>query len=907
MQFTSAVRSLRVIAVLKRWARVGPRRSWFLALSVTLLPVRAAATCDPAMCVGNAVACSITGTHVIDDGCTLAFGSRNVTVAGSGVLQSASPGASFRIRAHDLVVQGVLRAPGTGSIHPSIDITLTGSFRTESVGNSPGTIDVKETDPTGPGWLRIVADGDATVAGKDITADGGPSLDGGIVEIGATSIRVSGTVHANAASSGEGSGGQIDLDATEGDLTIQGAVAANGAGNDSPAGAILLASAAGAITITASVSVNGSGGGDGGEVDVSADTNATISGVIAASGAGAEASGGVIDVFGAAVDLRGSLAANAGNGGSGGTVSVVAKAGALVDAAGSAVSAISSGGGTGGSISLEASQDVTVNGNVLASASGTAAAGGDVTVTASPIGTVTIGGTVDVSVSSNRGDADGTIDVSEACTVRISGALRARNASLTGGTNTITYRGTLDVSGGTLLADGTDGGNVVGCRCVLAPDGTCELPLRCVSPPIVTGATITPTLHIMPVVLGDCRCGNGVIDTGEQCDDGNFVDRDCCSRRCSLDPSGTTCSDDGNSCTDDVCDGSGTCEHLVRPDGSPCNDENQCTDGDICTAGVCTAPVRVCNDCCVPRPQPGCEVPACASCVCSFNPSCCESSWNDLCVLFAQAACTDVCPCSPTPTATATPTPSATASPSATATPIPTVTRTATPSPTATATTTPSRTITPTATRTMTPPATPTATRTPTPVQTDVPSPTPTSIEPGCGDAPQPGCRTPALSGRALVQLRDRSPDSGDLAVWKWIGGTATLKSDFGDPLGATDYRLCVYDASTASRLVLAAQAPSGGTCAGKPCWADTSYGFRYTDKELTPNGVAMIKLVAGGDGKAKIIFKAKGAALAVPSPLAIVPPVTVQLQNSDGGCWAATYSAPPTRNDPGQFKDRAD
>jgi len=32
-----------------------------------------------------------------------------------------------------------------------------------------------------------------------------------------------------------------------------------------------------------------------------------------------------------------------------------------------------------------------------------------------------------------------------------------------------------------------------------------------------------------------------------------------------------------------------------------------------------------------------------------------------------------------------------------------------------------------------------------------------------------------------------------------------------------------------------------------------------------------------------------------------------VQLKNSEGVCWAASYSAPATKNDATQFKDKSD
>ena len=81
------------------------------------------------------------------------------------------------------------------------------------------------------------------------------------------------------------------------------------------------------------------------------------------------------------------------------------------------------------------------------------------------------------------------------------------------------------------------------------------------------------------------KCSNGVIDPGENCDDGNHFDGDCCSARCVLDPAGTACTSDGNVCTDDVCNATGTCTHVANT--SPCDDSNPCTVGDVCAGGAC--------------------------------------------------------------------------------------------------------------------------------------------------------------------------------------------------------------------------------------------------------------------------------------------------------------------------------
>ncbi|MFT4569302.1 MAG: cysteine-rich repeat protein [Hyphomicrobiaceae bacterium] len=130
------------------------------------------------------------------------------------------------------------------------------------------------------------------------------------------------------------------------------------------------------------------------------------------------------------------------------------------------------------------------------------------------------------------------------------------------------------------------------------------------------------------------RCGDGFVDAGEDCDDGNKIDGDCCAADCSAEslgnacddglfctvvdqcadglcvgvgspcaaggecadtcdengdtclvPAGVGCSSDSNPCTDDEC--AGACSHPFN--SAPCDDGNACTDGDVCFAGACTA------------------------------------------------------------------------------------------------------------------------------------------------------------------------------------------------------------------------------------------------------------------------------------------------------------------------------
>jgi cysteine-rich repeat protein len=65
-------------------------------------------------------------------------------------------------------------------------------------------------------------------------------------------------------------------------------------------------------------------------------------------------------------------------------------------------------------------------------------------------------------------------------------------------------------------------------------------------------------------------CGNGNLDPGESCDDGNQLFGDCCTPVCTFNAPGWPCSSDGQACTLDRCDGAGTCTHALQPAGTLC-------------------------------------------------------------------------------------------------------------------------------------------------------------------------------------------------------------------------------------------------------------------------------------------------------------------------------------------------
>jgi hypothetical protein len=168
----------------------------------------------------------------------------------------------------------------------------------------------------------------------------------------------------------------------------------------------------------------------------------------------------------------------------------------------------------------------------------------------------------------------------------------------------------------------------------------------------------------------------------------------------------------------------------------------------------------------------------------------------------------------------------------------------------------------------------------------------------GCQTGPRAGCLVSLVPERSVLLVKNRDPDTRDKLVWKWRSGALTSAADFGDPVTTDDYTLCLFEdaASTTPGLLASVTAPAGGTCpfgpSGVPCWTAPgtppgSRGFRYRDGGLLlPDGVAKVRLVPGGDTKAKVVVAGKGGNLALPSPLDVTLPVTVQLQRASGECW---------------------
>ena len=72
---------------------------------------------------------------------------------------------------------------------------------------------------------------------------------------------------------------------------------------------------------------------------------------------------------------------------------------------------------------------------------------------------------------------------------------------------------------------------------------------------------------------GGLLCGNGVVDAGEQCDDGNQLNGDGCDSSCRTEPC-YSCAGQPSTCS-------------TIPDGSSCDDHHFCNGADTCLGGAC--------------------------------------------------------------------------------------------------------------------------------------------------------------------------------------------------------------------------------------------------------------------------------------------------------------------------------
>lgn len=111
---------------------------------------------------------------------------------------------------------------------------------------------------------------------------------------------------------------------------------------------------------------------------------------------------------------------------------------------------------------------------------------------------------------------------------------------------------------------------------------------------------------------GCTNCGDGQLEVGEDCDDSNTDNGDCCSSKCSFETPGATCSN-GQFCDGaESCDGKGTCQPAEAP--ADCSNLNS-----ACATGTCDLQA----DECVAQPvADGTECAASGECIVDGSGTC---------------------------------------------------------------------------------------------------------------------------------------------------------------------------------------------------------------------------------------------------------------------------------------------
>ncbi|WP_159396934.1 DUF11 domain-containing protein [Sorangium cellulosum] len=111
--------------------------------------------------------------------------------------------------------------------------------------------------------------------------------------------------------------------------------------------------------------------------------------------------------------------------------------------------------------------------------------------------------------------------------------------------------------------------------------------------PVLAGAADPTVLIVLPAI-----CGDGELGRGEQCDDGNLVDGDCCSALCVAEPTSVLCRPAFPCDPAEYCDGAGRCPpNVLFPDGMSCGDFDACNGDEFCFEGNCESNLPLdCDD-----------------------------------------------------------------------------------------------------------------------------------------------------------------------------------------------------------------------------------------------------------------------------------------------------------------------
>jgi cysteine-rich repeat protein len=543
-------------------------------MAVSVLVARSAlATTADDICPPAADPCNVTQNTTVDGLPTtiLDFGTRALVIKHGNTLSVAAGFGFITIKAGSLVIEpgaGLVTQGTNGNPGGVITVTTTGDINIQAAGTARGRIDVSGE---GSGGTAILNAGgnfnlDGVIDGQSDTSDN----DGGEIDVttGGT-ITVHGSIDVTGGS--QGSGGTISFEAGG---AVNVVTLLDASGGDTDGGEIDIDSQHADISV-GPLSVDGSATGSGGLVDITAQGNITLNGLITGAGAG-----------------------SGGNGGDGGEVDAIANGTVRVLAQ---IQLPSGDGGFGGTLDLEAgsSGDLVISAPLHANGIGTDSCGGDNTFIAGQ--NMSFG---DLDASGGQGCGGSLIANAVNGTATLSGTVDFEN----GGGSLVLQAQQIVLNAGTdINADGGQGSVVqlTGCQITVASGAKIESigsPASnllqasgammiagtvtatsggtnrfewLTSQPTISGTVNPPATIAQNLTLTPCRvaaCGNGTVDPGEECDDGNNVSCDGCSLDCKIERCGNGRVDCNEQCDDGALNGTsgdqcGTSCHLLTVGG----------------------------------------------------------------------------------------------------------------------------------------------------------------------------------------------------------------------------------------------------------------------------------------------------------------------------------------------------
>ncbi|MCC6849038.1 MAG: DUF4360 domain-containing protein [Deltaproteobacteria bacterium] len=146
------------------------------------------------------------------------------------------------------------------------------------------------------------------------------------------------------------------------------------------------------------------------------------------------------------------------------------------------------------------------------------------------------------------------------------------------------------------------------------------------------------------------------------------------------------------------------------------------------------------------------------------------------------------------------------------------------------------------------------------------------------------------VAPKGKLQISNDADDAKDKLILQMQNAPGLTPADFGDPTSSDGYRACLFGPDG---LLMSAEISPGGTCEGKPCWAETTGGYTYKDKNATQDGLTLLALKASAKPKTKINAMGRGANLA-DAPLPFPAPVMAQIVNGSTGQCFETYFLEP-------------